>query len=51
MAYHLTWSPSARFDLREIFAYISEDDPIAAGDFIRSLFDSVERLPSFPESG
>lgn len=51
MAYRLTWSPSARFDLREIFAYIAEDDPIAAGRFIRSLFDVVERLPSFPESG
>ncbi len=51
MAYHLTWSPSALFDLREIFAYIAEDDPIAAGKFIRNLFDSVERLPSFPESG
>ena len=30
MAYRLTWSPSARFDLREIFAYIAEDDPLMA---------------------
>ena len=51
MAYHLTWSPYAQFDLREIFAYITEDNPIAAGKFIRSLIDSVECLPSFPESG
>ena len=51
MAHRLTWSPSARFDLREIFAYIAEDDPIAAGRFIRRLFDAVERLQSFPESG
>ncbi len=51
MAYRLTWSPAARFDLREIFSYISEDDPAAAGRFIRSLLAAVERLPSFPESG
>ena len=51
MACRLTWSPSARLDLREIFAYISEDDPMAAGRFIRSLFDAVERLRPFPESG
>jgi plasmid stabilization system protein ParE len=51
MACRLTWSPTARFDLREIFAYIAEDDPVAAGKFIRSLFHAVERLPFFPESG
>ena len=51
MAYRLTWSPAARFDLREIFAYIAEDDPATAGRFVRSLFCAVERLPCFPESG
>jgi plasmid stabilization system protein ParE len=51
MAYHLTWSPSARLDLREISAYIAEDDPAAAQRFVRSLFAAVERLPVFPESG
>ena len=51
MAYRLTWSPTARFDLREIFAYIAEDDPSAARKFIRSIFHAVERLPFFPESG
>ena len=51
MACRLTWSPTARFDLREIFAYIAEDDPAAAKKFIRGLFHAVERLPSFPESG
>ncbi len=33
MAYRLTWSPTARFDLRVIFAYIAEDDPVADGGF------------------
>ncbi len=51
MAYRLTWSPAARFDLRDLFTYIAEDDPVAAGKFIRSLFHAIERLPSFPESG
>jgi len=38
-------------DLKEIFAYIAEDDPVAAKKFIKGLFGSVERLPVFPESG
>lgn len=51
MAHELTWSPAARLDLKEIIAYIAEDDPIAGQKFIRSLFRAVERLPVFPESG
>ena len=51
MAHELTWSPAARLDLKEIFAYIAEDDPIAGKKFIRSLFMAVERLSVFPESG
>jgi len=51
MAYWLIWSPSARFDLREISVYIAEADPIAAAKFIRGIFNTVERLPCFPESG
>ena len=51
MAYRLIWSPSARFDLREISVYIAEAAPIAAAKFIRGIFNTVERLPCFPESG
>ena len=51
MAHELKWSPAARLDLKEIFAYIAEDDPLAAKKFIKSLFGAVERLPVFPESG
>ncbi len=51
MAWQVTWSPAARLDLHEIFAYIAEDDPVAAGTFLRSLFVAVARLPDFPESG
>lgn len=51
MAYSLTWSPTARFDLRDLSAYIAEDNPVAAAGFIRSIFLTIERLPAFPESG
>lgn len=51
MAHELTWSPAARLDLKEIFAYIAEDDPNAGKKFIRSLFMAVERLSVFPELG
>ncbi|MBN1867395.1 type II toxin-antitoxin system RelE/ParE family toxin [Candidatus Sumerlaeota bacterium] len=30
MACKLTWSPTARLDLRNIFDYIAQDDPSAA---------------------
>ena len=51
MACRLIWSPSAKFDLREISAYIADDNPDAAGKFIRGVFQAVERLAPFPESG
>jgi plasmid stabilization system protein ParE len=51
MAYRLDWSPTARQDLRELIAYIAEDDRIAAGQFARGVFQSIERLTQFPESG
>lgn len=51
MARGLIWSPAARLDLREIFAYIAGDNPAAARKFIRSIFHTIERLPLFPESG
>ena len=51
MAYRLSWSPTARLDLRAISAFISEDDPQAARKFVRSLFRAVEQLQSFPDSG
>jgi plasmid stabilization system protein ParE len=51
MAYSLTWSPTARFDLRDLSAYIAEDNPVAAAGFVRSIFLAIERLPVFPASG
>ena len=51
MAFKLIWSPSAKFDLKDIAAFIAEDSPSAAEIFIDSLFQVVERLADFPESG
>ena len=51
MAFKLIWSPSARLDLKDIGAYIAEDSPTAADQFLRSLFQAVERLADYPESG
>jgi toxin ParE1/3/4 len=49
--FKLIWSPSARFDLKDIAGFIAEDSPSAAERFVRGLFHAVERLADFPESG
>lgn len=51
MAYRLIWSPTARLDLRDIAAYIAEDRPGAAKKFIQRIFEAVEHLVEFPDSG
>lgn len=51
MAYRLSWSPTARQDLRDLLAYIAEDDPRAAKKFIRNVFQAVHRLRDYPKSG
>lgn len=51
MAFKLVWSPTAKFDLKDIAAFIAEDSTSAAERFVRSLFHAVERLADFPESG
>jgi toxin ParE1/3/4 len=51
MAYELIWSPTARFDLRDVLSYIAEFDADAAARFGRGVFYSVGRLADFPESG
>jgi toxin ParE1/3/4 len=51
MACKLIWSPTAKLDLKDIAAFIAEDSASAAERFVRSLFQAVERLADFPESG
>ncbi len=45
------WSPQALERVSEIARYIAKDNPDAAEQWVSELFDSVERLVDFPESG
>ncbi len=47
----LEWSPLALDRVSEIARYIAKDNPAAAERWVNELFDSVERLADFPESG
>ena len=38
MAYELIWAPAARLDLKNLAAYIAEDNPAAAQRFVRGVF-------------
>jgi len=51
MAYKLIWSPSARLDLKDLARFIAEDNSFAAERFAKNVFQTVERLIDFPESG
>ena len=51
MACKLIWSPSARIDLQELIYFIAEQNPGSARRFGDKLFQTVERLSIFPESG
>jgi plasmid stabilization system protein ParE len=41
MAFKLKWSPSAKLDLKDIAAFIAEDNLSAAQRFVESLFQAV----------
>ncbi|MCC5793196.1 MAG: type II toxin-antitoxin system RelE/ParE family toxin [Chromatiales bacterium] len=45
------WSPLALDRVADIARYIAKDNPGAAERWVNELFDSVERLADFPESG
>jgi toxin ParE1/3/4 len=51
MAFRLIWSPLALLDVKDIAAFIAEDSPSAAKRFVKSLFQTVERVADFPKSG
>ena len=48
---HLIWTEPALADLDAIADYIALDNPAAAARFVAKVFESVERLEQFPESG
>ena len=47
----IQWSPLSVERLTSIVKYISEDKPIAAVKLSDTIFESVERLREFPQSG
>ena len=47
----LIWTEPAVQDLDEIAEYIALDDFSAAKRLVEKIFESVERLESFPKSG
>lgn len=51
MAFKLIWSPSARHDLKDVTAFIAEDNVAAGKQFRRNILQKVERLCDCPESG
>jgi prevent-host-death family protein/addiction module RelE/StbE family toxin len=50
-AVRVEWSPLALDRISDIARYIAKDNPDAAERWVNELFDSVERLADFPESG
>jgi toxin ParE1/3/4 len=47
----IIWTEPALNDLNEIAEYIALDKPIAAKTLVRNVFETVQRLKDFPESG
>jgi plasmid stabilization system protein ParE len=47
----IVWSPVAVDRVSEIAVYIAQDNPVAAGSWIETVFQKIEELLSFPESG
>ncbi|RCV86499.1 type II toxin-antitoxin system RelE/ParE family toxin [Billgrantia montanilacus] len=45
------WTEPALQELDAIAEYIALDNPAAAGQLIEEVFDKVERLEDFPQSG
>ena len=47
----LIWAAPALTDVNEIAEYIALDDRPAATRYVRKVFDTVDRLKQFPNSG
>ena len=45
------WTEPALQALDAIAEYIALDNPVAASNLVREVFDSTERLENFPKSG
>ena len=47
----VTWTEPALQELDAIAEYIALDNPAAASDLVKVVFDKIERLENFPKSG
>ena len=47
----ILFTPRSKSDITEIVHYISQDNPQAARNWTKSIFDSIKRLENFPSSG
>ena len=45
------WAEPALQELDAIAEYIALDNPAAASDLVKAVFDKTERLENFPKSG
>jgi addiction module RelE/StbE family toxin len=45
------WSPEAAKDLERIFRRIQRDNPIAAREVVKTLYDGCSALRTFPNRG
>ena len=47
----LIWTEPALLDLNEVAEYIALNDPAAASNYVKEVFNRVERLELYPNSG
>ena len=47
----LIWTEPALLDLDEVAEYIALDNATAASNYVQKVFDKVERLATYPNSG
>lgn len=47
----LIWTEESERWLKDIFDYISADNPAAAEGVVRGIYDRAQTLLTFPESG
>lgn len=47
----IRWTQEAANWLKDIHAYIAQDNPVAAGRVVRGIYDRIQILDRFPEMG
>lgn len=47
----IIWTKPALEDLNDLAEYIALSNPLSAKKLVKKIFDNIERLEAFPESG